>query len=140
MRGDKIESKAKFEYDNRRSFLDRFRCPAYILIPSQSGRKEISAVIKATVPTFLDCGTILCSVIPLVQVPVQERPNTRFQVSHYQRKSAAAETGNLYCHADDALLLPQLLDLSFHCCCLPMAFCWLRVREKWWFYAITVQM
>ena len=29
MRGDKIESKAKFEYDNRRSVSDRFCCPAY---------------------------------------------------------------------------------------------------------------
>ena len=72
----------------------------HILIPSQIRTYETSAVTAATVPTLLIRGMILCSVILLVQGILSKEKTDDFRSHFYQRKSAAAETGNLYCHAD----------------------------------------
>ena len=72
----------------------------HILIPSQIRTYETSAVTAATVPTLLIRGMILCSVILLVQ-GILSKEKTEYTISGaiFTRENAA-ETDNLYCHAD----------------------------------------
>ena len=125
MRGDKIESKAKFEYDNRRSVSDRFCCPAY------------SDTIAD--PTLLIRGMILCSVILLVQ-GILSKEKTEYTISgaiftkeNLLRLKPVIYIAMLIAYA---LLLPHIGFIISSLLLANGILLYFGTR-KWWFYAIA---
>ena len=128
MRGDKIESKAKFEYDNRRSVSDRFCCPAYS-----------DTIADPDVPTLLIRGMILCSVILLVQ-GILSKEKTEYTISgaiftkeNLLRLKPVIYIAMLIAYA---LLLPHI-GFIISSLLLSNGILLYFGTRKWWFYAIA---